>query len=178
MSEFTPTPDEESVANVRRQWTEHTDTFERVYDVVLGTKNPTSYVEIAESAECSQNAAKKHLDRLVGMGIVRADRDTRPVRYARNEGYLEWQEANRIAEELTVEEIISRVERLERERAAFEERFRTSDPAEVDVFEHAEHDRIHEVLEDVSEWRTVIRDVRLHNLARRIAHNDGHVVRA
>jgi DNA-binding transcriptional ArsR family regulator len=178
MSEFSAELTEESVAEVREGWVERTDTFERVYDVVLGVIQPTPYTEIAELAVCSGNAARKHLGRLAEMGIVRADHDSRPARYTRNEGYLEWQEANRIADDLSVEEIITRVEALEQELDAFEDRFGTTSPDEVNVFDHADHDRIHELMADVSEWRTARRDVRLYELARRIASNDGHVVPA
>lgn len=178
MSEFSPIPDEESVAAVREGWVERTDTFERVYDIVLGIKEPTGYTEIAELAACSENAARKHLDRLAEMGVVRADHDARPARYSRNEGYLEWQEANRIAEELTTEEIIARVEDIERELDEFEERFQTSNPDEINVFDHDDHSRIHDLMEAVGEWQTARRDVRLYELARRIASNDGHAVPA
>lgn len=178
MSEFAPIPENGSIAEVRHRWIEGTDTFGRVHDIVLGTTEPTPYAEIAESAECSGNAAKKHLDRLVEMSIARVDRESRPARYARNEGYLEWQEANRIAEELTVQEIIARVENLEQECEAFEDRFQRSDPADVNVFDHDDHDRVHELMAAASEWRTARRDVRLYELARRIASNDGHVVPA
>lgn len=178
MSEFSPVPDEGSVSAVRERWVEGTDTFERVYDVVLGITKPTPYTEIADLASCSENAARKHLDRLTEMGVVRADRDARPARYVRNEGYLEWQEADRIADELSVDEVIARVEELERKRDEFEERFGTSDPADVNVFDHEEHARIHELMAAVSEWRSIDRDVRLYELARRIASNDGHVVPA
>jgi DNA-binding transcriptional ArsR family regulator len=116
----------------------------RVYDVVLGITELTPYADIAELAACSQNAAKKHLDRLAEMGIVRADRGTRPARYARNDGYLEWQEATRIADELSIDEIVERVERLEEHRNTFEETFDTNDPSEINVFEHDDHEMVHE----------------------------------
>ena len=64
MSEFSAELTEESVAEVREGWVERTDTFERVYDVVLGVIQPTPYTEIAELAVCSGNAARKHLGRL------------------------------------------------------------------------------------------------------------------
>ncbi|MFC7317104.1 DUF7342 family protein [Halomarina halobia] len=87
-----------------------------MYDVVLGISEPTPSPRIAERAECSPNAAKKHLDRLADMGIVRADRGSRPVRYERNDAYLEWQEASRIAADLSIDEIVERVGRLDAAR--------------------------------------------------------------
>lgn len=96
----------------------------------------------------------------------------------RNDSYLEWQEASTIAQDLTVAEIIDRVEALEERRAAFEGRFGTTDPPSVSIFEHANHGAIHERMAAVSEWRGIERDIRLYELARRLAENDGHLVPA
>jgi len=173
MTAFDPAP--ESGAS-RRRWQAGTDTFGRVYDVVLGITSPTPYTEIAERAECSPNAAKKHCDRLAGMGIARAVRDSRPVAFERNEGYLEWQDASRIAAELSVDEMIDRVGALESERQEYEARFETTDPAAVSVFADSDHASIHERMTAVSEWQGVIRELRLYELARQLAQNDGHLI--
>ncbi|WP_436346561.1 winged helix-turn-helix domain-containing protein [Natronorubrum sp. FCH18a] len=176
MTEFDPVPDQEAVDEVRRRWSERTDTFDRVYDTALGVTEPTPYTEIASTADCSPNAAKKHLDRLAEMGIVRADRDAKPARYERNDGYLEWQEASRIAEDRTVEEIIDRVETLETRRDEFVDRFGTPDPTSVSVFDHGDHDEIHTLMVQLSDWQALERDIRLYELTRQIAQNDGHLV--
>lgn len=178
MTEFDPSPPDEAVDDVRQRWRDETDTFGRVYDVILGITEPTPYSEIAEIADCSPNTAKKHLERLTEMGIVRADRDSRPARYERNDGYLEWQDAARFAEELTVEEIIERVQRLEDRREEFEERFGTTNPASVSVFDHEDHEAIHERMDAVSEWQSIDRDIRRYELARQLAQNDGHLLPA
>ena len=175
MTEFDPAPDADST---QPRWQDGTDTFGRVYDVVLGITSPAAYTEIAELAGCSPNAAKKHLDRLVEMGIVRTDRESRPATYERNEGYLEWQDANQIAAELSVEEIINRVAELEEQRAAYETQFGTTDPGVVSVFEETDHETLHERMSAVSEWQGVIRDLRLYELARQLSQNDGHLLPA
>lgn len=104
------------VNTVRQHWSENTDIFGRVYNTLLGITEPTPYPQITEIANCSPNAAKKHLERLAEMGIGRADRQSCPARYERNEGHLEWQDASRLADELTVDEIIDRVGQLEDRR--------------------------------------------------------------
>ena len=175
MSKFDPAPEPEET---QRRWQTGTDTFGRVYDVVLGITSPTPYTDIAELADCSPNAAKKHLDRLVEMGIARANRDSRPATYERHGGYLEWQDASRIATELSVEAIIDRVEALESQRADYEEKFGTTDPTDVSVFDHEDHNTIHERMTAVSEWQGVIRDIRLYELARQLSQNDGHLIPA
>lgn len=170
MDEFDPAPPTDD-----SPWPDDADTFDRVYDVALGLTAPTSYADIADVANCSPNAAKKHLDRLAEMGIVRADTDARPARYERNGGYLEWQEASRIARDLTVDEIVERVRGLEAERAEYEERFGTTDPDDVSVFD-GDHQAVHERMATVSDWQAVDRNVRLYELARRLARNDGHLI--
>ena len=127
MIDFDPAPTVDDATEPRQQWLDDTDTFGRVYDVILGITTPTPAAEIAEIADCSPNAASKHLSRLAEMGVVDADRESRPARYRRNDGYLEWQEASRIVSELTTAEIIDRVESLEAEHADYEERFGTTD---------------------------------------------------
>lgn len=175
MTEFDRAPD---AGASQRRWHDGADTFDRVYDVVLGVTSPTPYTEIAELADCSPNAAKKHLDRLAEMGIVRAEREARPATYERHDGYLEWQDASRIATDLAVDEIIDRVERLEAQQADYEAQFETTDPTAVTVFDHDDHDTIHERMTAVSEWQGVIRDLRLYELARQLAQNDGHLIPA
>lgn len=175
MTEFDPAPTSD---DAQRRWQTGMDTFSRVYNVVLGVAVPTPYTEVAELADCSPNAAKKHLDRLAEMGIARAQRNSSPVTYERNEGYLEWQDASRIAAELSVEAIIDRVEALEAQRTEYEARFETTDPAGVDVVDHESHETIHDRMTAVSEWQGVIRDIRLYELARRLSQNDGHLIPA
>lgn len=178
MSDFDPTPPTEAVDEVRQRWRDDTDTFGRVYNTILGITEPTPYSEIAEITDCAPNTAKKHLERLAEMGIVRADRDSRPARYERNDGYLEWQDASRLADELTVKEIIERVQHLEDRREKFEDRFGTPDPASVSVFEQDDHEAIHERMDAVSEWQSINRDIRRYELARQLAQNDGHLLPA
>lgn len=174
MTAFDPAPDSDGTP---RRWREDADTFTRVYDVALGITSPTTYTEIADLADCSPNAAKKHLDRLVEMGIVRADRDSRPPQYHRNDGYLEWQEASRIADDLTVEEIIERAQGLEAEIEEYESRFGTTDPTAVSAFDHDDH-AVHERMTTISEWQAAVRDLRLYELARQLSQNDGHLITA
>ncbi|MFC7076183.1 winged helix-turn-helix domain-containing protein [Haloarcula halophila] len=175
MTEFDPAPEPSAT---ERRWQQDEDTFSRVYDVAMGITSPTPAAEIADIAGCSPNTAKKHLDRLVDMGIVSVTRTGRSTQYERNEGYLEWQDASRIANELTVEEIIERVGELEDERANYEEEFEATDPAAVSVYDDASHETIHDRMAAVSEWRGVIRDIRLYELARQLAENDGHLIPA
>lgn len=130
MTKFDPTP---GSASTERRWQQREDTFSRVYDVAMGITSPTPAAEIADVADCAPNTAKNHLDRLADMGIVSANSDGRPMQYERNERYLEWQDASRIANELTVEEIIDQVSELQEERANYEDEFDATDPVAVNA---------------------------------------------
>lgn len=176
MADFDPTPPDDRVAAVRRRWSEDTETFERVYETVLGVTAPTAYTAIAETADCAPNTAKKHCERLTEMGIARANREGQPTRYERNDAYLEWQDVSRIAADLSVEEIIDRVQQLEARRAEFEDRFDTTDPSAVSVFDQDDHTAIHERMAAVSEWHALDRNIRRYELARQLARNDGHLL--
>lgn len=111
------------------------------------------------------------------MGIVHKDETTRPTRYERNDGYLEWQEASRIAGDLTVDEIVDRVRDLETERARYEAQFDETDPTTVSAFDD-NHETVHERMAAVSDWQRIERDIRLYELARQLAQNDGHLIPA
>jgi hypothetical protein len=121
---------------------------------------------------------KKHLDRLAGMGIARADTDCRPARYQRHDGYLEWQEASRIATDISVDTILDRVEALERQCTEYEAEFGTNDLPTVAVFNAEDHETIHDRMTAVSDWQSVIRDLRLYELAHQLAQNAGHLIPA
>ncbi|AGB14882.1 Sugar-specific transcriptional regulator TrmB [Halovivax ruber XH-70] len=162
----------------RSRWQGDRDTFDRVYDTLLGITEPTAATEIAEIAGCSPNAAKKHLDRLAEMGVATAASTSRPTTYERNEGYLEWQTATRIAQELSVADIVDRVERLEDERDAYEVRFGATDPAAVSAFDSDDHGDVHDRMAAIADWHATIRDIRQYELARQIAQNDGRLLPA
>ncbi|ELY61518.1 hypothetical protein C492_09370 [Natronococcus jeotgali DSM 18795] len=112
------------------------------------------------------------------MRIVRANTDSRPPQYERNEGYLEWQDASRIAEDLTIDDIISRVQELEEQHAEFQEQFGVANPTDVAAFDKGDHETRHERMAAVSDWQGVLRDIRLYELARQLSQNDGHLIPA
>ena len=88
MTDFDPDPAGEQTDELRQRWSSNTDIFGRVYGILVGITRPTSYREIADIADCSPNAAKKHLDRVTELGIARANRQSRPAQYQRNDGLL------------------------------------------------------------------------------------------
>jgi len=149
-----PTPDE--------RWREDRTTFQRVYDVIVGTQSFQTAQDIATRAECSETGARKALEQLVEMGITEK-RDRHPVRYRRNDAYLTWKRVESLASEHRPEALRARVETLLEEDERFQERYGVPEPDAVTDEDVATdtHDTLHEHWDTLSEWRTVRRDIRV-----------------
>jgi predicted transcriptional regulator len=143
-------------------WTDERTTFQRVYDVILGTQSWLPAQEIAEQCACSETGARDALEQLVEMGIARRQ-EGRPATYRRNDAYLTWKRVERLAHEYRPAELRERIDALIEEDDALRERFGVPDPDVVtsgDLLTE-DHDAIHEHWEAVGEWRTVRRDLRV-----------------
>ena len=169
MSEFGPVPSREALETEREQWAETHDTRERIEDIVVGFRGPTSVAEIAESAHCSANAARKHLSQLADLGIVCRVSEQGTTCYTRNDEYFRWRRANELATEHHIEELLAGLERLEATEERFRERYRVPTPADIEFSDDADHAAIHERWEVSGEWETVRREIALHKEAIRMA---------
>lgn len=142
------------------RWRADRTTFQRVYDVVAGTRESLSAKEFGDLAHCSTNGARRALDQLVEMGV--ADRrETRPVTYRRNDSYFTWRRIESLAREHTAEDLRQRLAELVEEDREFQERYGVPTPDAVPA-DHSvveDHETLHERWEDLNEWRTVRRDV-------------------
>lgn len=131
---------------------------ERVYQVALGLSEPTRVAAIAKHADCAPDTARRHLERLVDIGVL--DRVTEdPATYERNESYFEWRKRNRL-EQLSPSEQRDRLAALATREREFRDTYDADDPEAVDALAHADYDQIEEVWLDLSEWRTVRRRIR------------------
>lgn len=144
------------------RWTGGRTTFQRVYDVLLGTQTFQTAENVADRADCSETAARDALEQLAEMGVAER-RDGRPAGYRRNESYLTWKRVETLAREHAVEELRERVDELIREDEAFQEEYGVPDPDAVSTADVAvdDHESLHERWDDLTEWRTVRRDVRV-----------------
>lgn len=139
-------------------------TFQRIYDVVLGTQSTLTAAAAADWAACSETGARKALEQLVEMGIVRRH-DGRPATYRRNDAYLTWRRVERLADEHRPIELRERVAELIAEDNQFQQRFGVPDPDVVTEADFPDdHDALHDEWEALAEWRTIRRD--LHVLRR------------
>lgn len=155
MTEETPL-----TADARERWQEDRTTFQRVYDVLAGTHEPATAKEFGEWADCSTNGARRALEQLAEMGI--ADRtDTRPATYRRNASYFRWKRIEKLAQDRTPDELRDRVDELIEDDKAFQEKHGVPDPDAVVVEDTTNHEQLHERWDDLTEWRTIRRDISL-----------------
>ncbi|GAB3041534.1 DUF7342 family protein [Natronobiforma cellulositropha] len=160
----------------RKRWTGDQTTFQRVYDVLVGTADAVSARQFAEWAECSENGARGALEQLVEMGIAQRT-DSRPAGYRRNPSYVRWKRVETLVREHDESELRARLEDLLETDRALQERYGVPGPDAVTVPDDPTegHDELHERWEDLTEWRTIRRDVPLLKRAvqRLASSNDG-----
>ena len=131
---------------------------ERVYRVALQLYKPTRVAAIAERADCAPDTARRHLERLVDIGVLEQVADA-PTTYRRNESYFEWRTRSRL-EQLSTNQLQKRLEELTARERNLRDRYDADRPDDVDALDHADYDHIEEVWLDISEWETVRRRIR------------------
>lgn len=144
------------------RWQDDRTTFQRVYDVLVGTQTFLSAADYAERAACSETAARTALEQLAEMGI--ADRQSgRPATYRRNASYLRWKRIESLAREHSPETLRQRLEDLIVEDEAFQEQYGVPVPAAVSTADLSidDHDAHQDRWADLQDWRTVRRDIRV-----------------
>jgi len=151
-----------SDTSAANRWQDERTTFQRVYDVLVGAQSFLTAQEFADRAECSETAARNALEQLAEMGIAE-HRDGRPARYRRNDSYFRWKRVESLAREHSSNELKNRLEGLVAEDEAFQDEYGVPDPDAVSTADLPidDHDTVHERWEDLSEWRTVRRDIKL-----------------
>jgi len=133
--------------------------YQRVYDVLVGSQTFLTAQELADRADCSETAAQDALEQLSEM-LIAERQDGRPARYRRNESYLRWKRAESLAREHTPEELRERIDELITEDEAFQEQYAVPHPDAVTTAGQPVGDRdVSERWEDLSNWRTVRRDI-------------------
>jgi len=155
-------------------WREDRTPFQRVYDVLVGSQTFLTAQEFADRADCSETVAQDALEQLSEM-LIAERQDGRPVRYRRNESYVRWKRAESLAREHTPEELRERIDELITEDEAFQEQYAVPHPDAVTTADLPVGDRegAPERWEDLSNWRTVRRDIRI--LRRALDRAETHV---
>lgn len=143
-------------------WLEERTTFQRVYDVLLGTEEYVPVRTMADRARCSETAGRDALEHLVEIGVAER-RDGRPATYRRNEAYLTWKRVESLAREHDPETLRQRLDDLIAEDRTFRRRYGVPEPDAVSVGDVPVDDQetVEQRWDDLAEWRTVRRDVRV-----------------
>lgn len=168
-------PFEEVLNEILDYWGAEGETFERICKVIFDISEYTSHIEIAETADCSHNSVKKHLDRLTELRVVEKDPRTELARYRRNSAYIEWRALRHIINEYPMDEIIERVEALEVRQENLVDK--TGEiPSIVPAADVKMHESVGSRMEAANEIELIKRRIRLYELARQAIENDGHLV--
>jgi predicted ArsR family transcriptional regulator len=172
MTEFDSEPTADTLAAEREEWNQTQDTRTRIRTVVTGLQEPAPTATIADRANCSTNAARKHLEEFVDLGIAHRIDDTTGTRYARNEAYFRWRRANELATGHTIDQLLDELEDLEARDEEFERRFDAATPAAVELPEDATHAELEDRIRTLSEWQTIRESIDRHKEALRIARRE------
>ena len=142
------------------------DVEQRVYGVVLRTREPTGASAIAERADCDPKTARKYLRWFAELGIV-TEHEGRPRTYERNDAYFEWRRVDRLAAEHSVEELGKQVSELTGRIRGYEEEYGAPTPEAIDALDAtASGWNVDEVYADLGDWATARRERRLYERAR------------
>ena len=154
------TDDEGASLASAEHWKADRTTFQRIYDVLTGTTAPATVGQFAKWADCSENGARKALDQLVEMGIGERT-GTRPATYRRNRSYFRWKRVEALARDHRPRELRDRLGELIDSDRNLQEKYGVPDPDAVtaagDVV--VDHEALHERWDDLTEWRTIRRDI-------------------
>ncbi|WP_458189471.1 DUF7342 family protein [Haladaptatus sp. NG-WS-4] len=131
---------------------------ERVYRIALELTDPTRVADVAERADCSKNAARRHLKRLVEIGLLTQVTEN-PATFNRNEAYFEWRRLNRLSE-LSEQEYKERLGNLLAENEEYKETYDVSKPDDIDPLEYAEFGDPEQVWLDLDNWNAVREEIR------------------
>lgn len=144
------------------RWHEERTTFQRVYDLLVGTDEFLDASEFGERVDCSPGGARSALEQLVEMGIAER-RDGRPAGYRRNEAYFRWKRVESLAREHSPAELRQRLDDLAATEESYREQYGvpTPDAVTTEDLRVDDHEAAHERLDDLREWRTVRRDVEI-----------------
>jgi len=174
MTEFGPSPSENTLAEERATWPESQDTRERVQSVAAALREPATAATVSNRADCAPNTARKHLDDLAGLGVIRRLDTERGTRYVRNEAYLRWRRADDLASNHAIEVLLNRLADLEDREEAFQQRFDAPTPDAVGIPADGSHADIESRLDALAEWATVREAIARHREAIRIARQSDH----
>jgi len=116
---------------VVEEWIEETTAFERVYEIIRSTYDPTSASQIGDRARVSPTTARKHLRSLVDTGEVTTLQDGQTTLYRRSETGIVTEHAQSLLAERTPEEIASGITELKAQIQNWRDEYGVDSPEEL-----------------------------------------------
>ncbi|QFU84373.1 DUF7342 family protein [Natronorubrum aibiense] len=144
-------------------------TRERLLSVILQLRTPTKVSRIAEQADCDTETARDYLEWFTSMGMTR-EISGRPVRYERNESYLQWRRVEQIRDQYSEAEIVEELKETIKQLEEYRAQFDADSPEDVSLMDHTKEASVEEVWEALSEWKTLKQRAELLDTARQNAH--------
>ena len=145
---------------------EGTSIKERMVDVIVQIRDPTTVSTIADRVGCDVETARNYLEWFNDLGLVRKH-SGRPVRYARNESFLRWRRIERIRTTYSDNEIVDELQSVMDTIQEYQNRFSAEAPAHVSLRKVSTDSTVEDVWEALSEWHTLERRAELLDAARR-----------
>lgn len=145
---------------------------ERMLDVVLQLREPTKVSTIATRADCDTETARDYLEWFAEMGMVH-QRAGRPIRYERNESYLQWRRIEQIRQQYSETEIVEQLEETLDATETYRQQFDAERPADVSLVAASRDESVETVWEAVSTWKTLEERATLLDAARREKSSGG-----
>ncbi|ELY49121.1 hypothetical protein C494_08982 [Natronorubrum bangense JCM 10635] len=90
----------------------------------------------------------------------------RPVRYERNESYLQWRRVEQIREQYSETEIVKELKETMKQLEEYRAQFDADSPEDVSLMDSTEEASVEEVWEALSEWKTLKHRAELLDTAR------------
>lgn len=172
MANFDPEPATDALTDEQEAWAQEQDTRTRIRAVVTGLREPATAATVAERANCSTNAARKHLEEFVELGLAQHRHAETGAHYIRNEAYFRWRRANELATRHTVEQLLDKLGDLEARDQQYKNEFAADSPDEVPLPAEATHANLESRLQTLSEWQTIREAIDRHKDALRIARRE------
>lgn len=142
------------------------------FDAVLGLDSPATVSDVADLAGHGEDAAREYLEWFERMGIVTRVTES-PATYRRNQAYLNWRRVQTLRDEYTTDELLDFLQAAKDRADTLAARFDAESPEAVSLSSCATDTgrSVEAVWEDVTDWKTARRRIRL--LERALATESG-----
>lgn len=149
----------------REAWTDRTDSFDRVRSVLETTRDPAAASEVAEAAAVTEKTARKHLERLVDLGVATAIQDGRTTRYRRDPEAWVTRRVRELRSEHDRAELVDAIAEMREEVQSYREAHDIGSPDAL----AATLDPADDAWAELATWRTTERNLVLAQAALSVA---------